>query len=83
MLGYAGREIEGTSPWAREVGVGDFKTLIIILRDRAEAEIIFLPHRRRFEIAAVLASCDINRKSPRSNSMISLAHTGILDIGPA
>ena len=41
MLRYAGREIEGTSPW--EVGVGDFKTLIIILRDRAEAEIIFYP----------------------------------------
>ena len=77
MLRYAGREIEGTSPW--EVGVGDFKTLIIILRDRAEAEIIFLPHRRRFEIAAVLASCDINRKSPRSNLMIS----HILAGGPA
>ena len=43
MLRYAGRAIEGTSPW--EVGVGDFKTLIIILRDRAEAEIIFLRPR--------------------------------------
>ena len=45
MLRYAGREIEGTSPW--EVGVGDFKTLIIILRDRAEAEIIFYVRGRR------------------------------------
>ena len=43
MLRYAGRENEGTSLW--EVGVGDFKTLIIILRDRAEAEIIFLRPR--------------------------------------
>ena len=41
MLRYAGRESEGILPW--EVGVGDFKTLIINLRDRAEAEIIFYP----------------------------------------
>ena len=86
MSRYAGREIEDTSPW--EVGVGDFKTLIIFLRDRAEAEIFFLPRRRRrrFELeiaAAVLASCDtdINRKSPRSSPMLSHIFAGGVGVG--
>ena len=67
MLRYAGREIEGTSPW--EVGVGDFKTLIIILRDRAEAEIIFLRPRTSWPFSRPAATSIEN--PPRSNPMVS------------